>query len=159
MVWIPREQKEGDRAPATCSTGTTRWLPTSAGASPTSPTTSTTPRARYTSPTAEVTGTSTGRLSLLFPIHILANSVSFRTDAFLSDIQNLSDILVFLSEFIKKEEENVLDSIRMIFPVNSCIGQVIIRFIEIDEAFKVFQCPCDSRFIVHDFVIEHLSMV
>lgn len=83
---------------------------------------------------------------LLFPIHILANSVSFRTDAFLSDIQDLADILVFLSEFIEKEEESVLDSIRMIFPVNSCIGQVIIRFIEIDEAFKVILCPCVQRF-------------
>ena len=58
MVCTPKKQKEGDKAPATCSTGTTRWLPTSAGASPISPTTSTTTRARYTSPTAEVTGTS-----------------------------------------------------------------------------------------------------
>ena len=37
MVCTPKKQKEGDKAPATCSTGTTRWLPTSAGASPTSP--------------------------------------------------------------------------------------------------------------------------
>jgi hypothetical protein len=65
MVWIPREQKEGDRAPATCSTGTTRWLPTSAGASPISPMTSTTTHARYTSLTAEVTGASLRAATLI----------------------------------------------------------------------------------------------